>query len=110
MDEFCQNLDPEVKDAMSDHGERERPTFIYSVEGEPAVGTLVDYANARAQAHYADLAVSSDILVVKHDGVGWIISTHEVVAESTPYDENDYAYLTLKVLGDEVTVQIDGRA
>ncbi|HEU5395327.1 MAG TPA: hypothetical protein VFV36_11090 [Candidatus Methylomirabilis sp.] len=88
----------------------DRPRFLYWVEGEVHLGTLVDYGAAVEQAHYSGFEVSEDVLVPSQVGGSWVTAIYRVEHRSTPYDADDWGYTTLRVLGDEFQIRIDGRA
>jgi hypothetical protein len=91
--------------------DEDRPTYAWTVEGKVESGTLVEYAEAHRQAHYAGLDVSRHLW----DGTDLVLP-HISQAE---WSEDDYATVTISVdigetqPGEQLDVaqyRIDGRA
>lgn len=75
--------------------------YLYDIEGERKVGTLIDYANDREHAYYASL------------DVGPLLDLHgnEVPFEKHSYTtEDDWAITELTVDGHYVKMRFDLRA
>lgn len=90
--------------------ENESQRFIYTVDGEPQVGTLRAYAKAWEQAHYVSNYHLSDTVLTwdnTSDPITW-----KVKVERHGMSENDYIIYTISVPGfpGSVRVSIDGRA
>lgn len=81
-------------------------TFVYIVEGEPYVGTLNDYAKALEQECYGAITVEPDVWTWVEGG--WQRVSPRVKVR--PFDDNDYATMTVSAFGQTATVRIDGRA
>lgn len=81
--------------------------FLYHVEGEPYLGTAADIAHSLEQAHYAGLDVGPTAWTFDddHQPVG-----HPITATATPYNEDDYATVTIRVGGATASYRLDGRA
>lgn len=80
--------------------------FVYLVEGEPHVGTVKDYAEALEHAYYSGLDVDNRVWSFGPDGPNAVVAS----VSTTPYDENDYAHVTVSVGDDVAAFRIDGRA
>jgi hypothetical protein len=80
----------------------ELTTYVYLVDGELNVGTLVDYAKAWERAHYADLGVSNEVRT-------WDAS-YKVEVEFEGTDGEAWMHYKLAVNGEEAYVTIDGLA
>jgi hypothetical protein len=83
--------------------------FAYEVEGDTYLGNLKAYADAWRNAHYAGLSLSDTVALVWHEDGAWSMQVHHVKTESTPYDEDQWGYTYLRVLGCETSVKVDGR-
>lgn len=87
-------------------------TFVYVVEGEPHVGTVRDLARALDEANMAGLEVGPFVYTVDREG-GHLEPTPYTTA-GTPYNEDDYATVTVTVPlaggPQTATYRVDGRA
>jgi len=86
--------------------------FVYTVEGEPYVGTATDLGHALEQAHYAGLDVGPLVWTFGPDGLP---ISHEWYSRSHDFDEDDYATVIVTVTGlppelATTSYRIDGRA
>ena len=83
-------------------------SLVYLVEGEPYIGTVNDYAKAVENAHYSGIGVDNTVWTFDADGKP--VPTRVQFSGGDKFNEDDYAYLTIRVGADEATVKIDGRA
>ncbi len=68
-------------------------TFVFLVEGEPYVGTVVDLAKALENAHYADLNVDRTVWTFANGKPEACV----VQTQGSSYNEDDYAYVTVEL-------------
>lgn len=87
-------------------------TIVYIAEGEPFTGTVQDLAQAIALETYSDISVDRMAWVPVRTVKGYVPLPRQIKVESTGYDSDDFATLTVTVEGveGEGTVRVDGRA
>ena len=79
-------------------------TYRYFIDGEQFVGTIEDVAHALQSAHYAGLDMNRTVYRYAP------LERLTIRTESSGYDADDYATVTVKI-GEEVAhYRIDGRA
>ncbi len=90
---------------------------FYLVDGEPHLGGIADYARAHEMAHYVGLDVPDVVwtwnVVLTPDAPGgatWGWTYHHVEVTAEPYDNHDRATVVLRVLDQQASYRIDGRA
>ena len=89
---------------MSDH-----PPIVYVVEDQICAGTLQDYADAYAQAHYAGLAMRGPwiLRVSVSAGEPWL---QKVTPTVRARENDDYRFVDLQLGEETAHYRIDLRA
>lgn len=96
-----------VVDQVAETGDT---VYVFTVEGQPIIGTLDDYADAWEHAHYAGLSISGEVWRFETDAT-LSEGLPVVIDRSEPDERNFYTYtFTVRAKDDIAYGRIDGAA
>lgn len=85
--------------------------YVWTVEGEPAAGTLAEYANDVQQGHYSDVEVGPlHVIVIVEVPWGLAPVLVEAQPERTITEGPDFRHIVLSHDDQDATYRIDLRA
>lgn len=92
--------------------EEEQGRYVYTVEGEPMLGSLGHYAKALEMAHYSGLGVSHFLGRVRTDanGEAFTVEMVEPELDTSANTGDDYSRTTVRVGEEVASFRIDLRA
>ena len=85
--------------------------YCYVVESELHSGTIHDIAYSMQQAYYAGLSVDNHVVSMNENPApGTLFRQDIVTTETSDYNSDDYAVVTVRCRDDVSTFTVDGRA